>query len=135
METAGSFGTWLKADRKRRRLTQAALGEIVSYSADHIRKVEADERRFGEAQARLLAELVGMPLQDHDAFVTWARGGTPPPGFALTAAVLAQAAPHFPVPEPPVRSAPPVDPSPPSPEWGDSLVLQEVGTPHVSPRR
>ncbi|MHB8644446.1 MAG: helix-turn-helix domain-containing protein [Thermomicrobiales bacterium] len=75
MEIPESFGQWLKGERKKRRLTQQALGQHVSYSADHIRKVEADERHFGEAQARLLVEFLGIPLADRDAFVAWAHGG------------------------------------------------------------
>ncbi len=78
MERPTSFGHWLKKERKNRQLTQAQMGEQVSYSAEHIRKVEADERRFGAAQARLLAEVLDIPLPDHDAFIAWARGGPVP---------------------------------------------------------
>ncbi len=78
MERPASFGYWLKQERKKRRLTQAYLGEQVSYSADQIRKVEADERRFGAAQARLLAEVLDIPLSEHDAFIAWAHGGPAP---------------------------------------------------------
>lgn len=86
METPESFGQWLKRERRKRRLTQQALGQHVSYSADHIRKVEADERHFGEAQARLLVEFLGLPLAEHDAFVAWAHGGP----TALSRATLDQ---------------------------------------------
>lgn len=85
MESDASFGQWLKRERKKRRLTQQTLGQHVSYSADHIRKVEADERHFGEAQARLLAEFLDIPLAEHDAFLAWAHGGVRPDSFSLAA--------------------------------------------------
>ena len=85
MDTPEAFGSWLKGERKQRRLTQQALGLLVSYSAAQIRKVEAGERAFSDAQARLLAEYLAVSPDEQDAFVAWARGGTKPEHLSLLA--------------------------------------------------
>ena len=84
MDSEGLFSAWLKRERKQRRLTQQQLGQQISCSADQIRKIEADERRFGEAQARLLAELFGIPTDEIETFVVWSRGGVPPANLTIT---------------------------------------------------
>ena len=103
MEQAESFGTWLKRERKRRRLTQQTLGQRISYSVDHIRKVEADERRFGDAQARLLADVFTIPDDMTEAFVAWARGGTTQPALLLDSVLPGEEQPH---PSPPTQLTP-----------------------------
>jgi len=67
---------WTMAQARAQEASADPAGaQHVSYSADYIRKVKADERHFGEAQARLLAEFLGIPLAEQNAFVAWAHGG------------------------------------------------------------
>jgi len=45
METALSFGYWIRRQRKALDLTQQVLAERVGYSLAEIKKIESDERR------------------------------------------------------------------------------------------
>lgn len=69
-----SFGTWLKRERKKRRLSQAELGKLVAYSGEHIRKIEAGLRRCGQSQAELMAAAFDVPLECRGTFHSWATG-------------------------------------------------------------
>ena len=56
-----TFGTWLKRQRKRLRLTQRELAETAGYAEVTLRKVEADELRPSHAMAQRLAEVAANP--------------------------------------------------------------------------
>lgn len=81
MSSPETFGAWLKRERKKRGLTQEALGALVSYGVWQIRKIEIDKRRFGEEQAQQLAALFDVPPHEVKGFVAWARGESSPPSY------------------------------------------------------
>lgn len=74
MEQDMSFGRWLQQRRKSLALTQADLGAQVACSAAMIRKIEADERRPSKDMAALLAQQLKLAPEEHDAFLSFARG-------------------------------------------------------------
>lgn len=87
VEQAATFGAWLQVERRARGLTQRELGAKIAYSDDHhVRKVEAGTRRLGAEQAALLADTWGIPREERDAFVDWARGGPLPERITLSPA-------------------------------------------------
>ncbi|MEA2574525.1 MAG: hypothetical protein QOH93_1823, partial [Chloroflexia bacterium] len=69
-----AFGEWLKKRRKDLDLTQMDLAERIGCSPFAIQKFEAGTRRPSRQIARLLAEELGVPEQEHTAFVRFARG-------------------------------------------------------------
>ncbi len=69
------FGRWLKKRRQSLGLTQKVLAARADASGAMVRKIEAEERRPSPELARRLAELLGVPPEEHGAFVTFARGG------------------------------------------------------------
>lgn len=71
---AHSFGNWLKTRRKARDLTQAELADQVGCSAAAIRKLEAEERRPSVQIVKRLAEIFGVPQNEQDNFLRFARG-------------------------------------------------------------
>ena len=99
-----SFGYWLRRRRLALDLTQVALAEKVSCSQAAIKKIEAQERRPSARLAQRLAEHLGVPAHEREAFLAAARSfsaaqrlqrdalplATPP---ALTPAALAAASP------------------------------------------
>jgi tetratricopeptide (TPR) repeat protein len=72
-ERPQSFGYWLRRRRKALDLTQEALALSVSCSRFAIRKIEADERKPSRRLAERLAEKLGIPEQERDAFLDAAR--------------------------------------------------------------
>jgi tetratricopeptide (TPR) repeat protein len=72
-ERAQSFGYWLRRRRKALDLTQEALAQAVSCSRFAIRKIEADERRPSRRLAERLAEKLGIPEAEREAFLGAAR--------------------------------------------------------------
>lgn len=70
---AHSFGNWLKTRRKARDLTQAELADQVGCSAAAIRKLEAEERRPSVQIVKRLAEIFGVPQNEQDNFLRFAR--------------------------------------------------------------
>jgi predicted ATPase/class 3 adenylate cyclase len=77
METANSFGYWLRRQRKARDLTQQALADRVGCSLAAIKKIEQDERRPSQQIAELLADILGVPASQHQVFLEVARGLRP----------------------------------------------------------
>ena len=73
METATSFGLWLKQRRRTLNLSQADLARCVNYSVAAIRKIEADERRPSRQIAELLADCLDIPLEERPTFLKVAR--------------------------------------------------------------
>ncbi len=73
MDTDITFGKWVKRRRQALGLTQAELGRRAGYSAESIRKVEADGRRPSFEMARLLATALEVAEGDRAAFIRFAR--------------------------------------------------------------
>lgn len=69
------FGAWLRLRRRALDLTQKSLARRVGCSAATIRKLEADERKPSRGTAKALAAALGVPDEDHDAFIRFARAG------------------------------------------------------------
>lgn len=96
-----SFGAWMSERRRALDLTQAALAERVACAAETLRKIEAGRLRPSRLLAERLAQELGLPAEQRDAFVRLARGAAapavrPPPPAPLTpligrAALVAQA--------------------------------------------
>lgn len=72
--TADTFGTWVKARRKKLDLTQAALADLVGCSVSAIRKIENDDRRPSRQIAELLALHLEVPPEEQTLFLKIARG-------------------------------------------------------------
>src|SRR5690349_8326876 len=73
METNVSFGAWVRRRRRALDLTQDALARQVGCARITIQKIEAGERRPSREFAALLAEHLGVPLAERDAFQRAAR--------------------------------------------------------------
>ena len=71
--TFAATGAWLRERRRSLDLTQEALAERVGCSAESIRKIEADERRPSRRLAERLADKLGIPAQEREAFLEAAR--------------------------------------------------------------
>ena len=69
-----SFGQWIIQRRKELRLQRTQLAALLSCATITLRKIEADERRPSQQLAELLAEHLGLDLQDRISFVRVARG-------------------------------------------------------------
>ena len=72
-DRTNSFGYWLRRRRKALDLTQEALAQKVSCSQAAIKKIEADERRPSIGLAQRLADQLGVPAAERDAFLHAAR--------------------------------------------------------------
>lgn len=69
-----SFGEWLKRRRKAAGLTQEQLALQISCSTSAVKKIEAEERRPSAQIVERLAEIFGIPANEHPAFLRFARG-------------------------------------------------------------
>jgi predicted ATPase/DNA-binding XRE family transcriptional regulator len=67
------FGKWLKQRRKTLDLTKEELAQRVGCSFSAIEKIESGERRPSRQVAGLLAECLGIPPDERDAFARFAR--------------------------------------------------------------
>src|SRR5262245_27302618 len=74
METTSSFGYWIRRQRKALDLTQQVLADRVGCSIAAIKKVEQDERRPSRQIAERLADILGVPANQHEMFLEVARG-------------------------------------------------------------
>ena len=70
-----SFGQWLRHRRRELDLTQVELSQRVGCVPVTIRKVEADEMRPSKQLAELLVEQLGVPVEERENFIRFARGG------------------------------------------------------------
>jgi transcriptional regulator with XRE-family HTH domain/tetratricopeptide (TPR) repeat protein len=70
----GSFGYWVRRQRKTLDLTQAELARKVSCSTSMLRKIERDERRPSELLAELLADHLAIEESQRAPFLRMARG-------------------------------------------------------------
>lgn len=68
-----SFARWLKLMRARHDLTQKALAEQISCSVRTIEKIERAERQPSRQIAELIAEYFGIPAEEREAFLRFAR--------------------------------------------------------------
>ena len=73
MDRTLSFGYWLRRRRKALDLTQAQLAQQVNCSVDTIKKIEADARRPSKQLAKLLADHLLLPPEEHAGFLRAAR--------------------------------------------------------------
>ncbi len=74
MDFTPPFGQWLKTQRARLDLTQGDLARRVGYSPETIRKIEAGVLRPSRQIMDLLADHVGVPANQRDAFLAFATG-------------------------------------------------------------
>ncbi len=74
MDFTPPFGQWLKTQRARLDLTQSDLARRVGYSPETIRKIEAGVLKPSRQIIDLLADHVGVPAKQRDAFVAFATG-------------------------------------------------------------
>lgn len=68
-----SFGRWLKRLRAQHDLTQEALAELAYCSVQTIRFFESGKRRPSLEMAERLAEVLGVPADQHSQFIKLAR--------------------------------------------------------------
>lgn len=69
------FGDMLRALRRERDLTQAALADLAGCAAQTVRAFESGRRRPSRAMAERLAQVLGVPPEQRDAFLRLARDG------------------------------------------------------------
>ncbi|MEO8285147.1 MAG: AAA family ATPase, partial [Chloroflexota bacterium] len=79
MDQPSHFGTWLKQQRKARRITQEDLAERLACSAVLVQKIEAGERNPSAQLAVLIGDWLGIPSEDGPAFLRFARSRTDSP--------------------------------------------------------
>lgn len=72
-----SFGQWLRHRRRELDLTQEELAHQVGCAPITIRKMEAEEMRPSKQLAELLGKALGVPAEEREGFVRFARGGEP----------------------------------------------------------
>src|SRR4051812_43729143 len=74
----GSFGQWLKQRRHETGISQDDLATALACSESTLQKIESGERRPSRQIALLLAALLQIPADEHEAFVAFARAGSGP---------------------------------------------------------
>ena len=74
MDTASSFGYWIRRQRKSLDLTQQMLADRVGCSLAAIKKIEGDERRPSRQIAERLADVLGVAQGQREIFQDVARG-------------------------------------------------------------
>ncbi len=86
------FGSWLKKWRKEKGIASDLLAERMGCSLVALYKIEAGERRPSRQVALLLAQYLGLPDDEHESFVTFARtgqlNGSAPPAVASVGLTL-----------------------------------------------
>jgi predicted ATPase/DNA-binding XRE family transcriptional regulator len=78
MDFTPPFGQWLKEQRARLDLTQGDLARRVGYSAITLRKVEAGDMPPSRQMLDLIADHLGVPATQRDAFISFALGHDTP---------------------------------------------------------
>jgi predicted ATPase/class 3 adenylate cyclase/DNA-binding XRE family transcriptional regulator len=73
-----SFGEWLRQRRRELDLTQEELARQVGCARITVRKLEADQMRPSKQLTELLIEHLGIPAQERENFIRFARGGSSP---------------------------------------------------------
>ena len=87
MDSAASFGLWLRRRRMALGLTHAALAECAHCSVSALRKIEGDERRPSHRLAERLAACLQVPAAERPSLVKIARGERRIDGLAELSAV------------------------------------------------
>lgn len=72
-----TFAQWLKSRRRVLDLSQQALADQVSCSAEMIYRIEAGQRRPSAQTARLLRKVLHVPAAEEETFVRFARAEKP----------------------------------------------------------
>lgn len=83
MQGAASFGFWLRERRKSLDLTQEELALTVGCSLETIQKIEGGSRRPSKQMSELLAQSLGVPGEEREALVRFARGDSNAKGEGL----------------------------------------------------
>jgi predicted ATPase/tetratricopeptide (TPR) repeat protein/DNA-binding XRE family transcriptional regulator len=78
MAETQSFGQWLHHRRRELDLTQSQLGSLVNCAQVTIKKIEADILRPSRQLAELLVEKLGIPAEERESYVRFARSGAFP---------------------------------------------------------
>lgn len=77
MQTTASFGYWVRQQREALDLTQQVLAERVGCSLTAIKKIENEERLPSRQIAERLADNLGVPANQRELFLKYARGVQP----------------------------------------------------------
>ncbi len=80
-----SFGSWLKERRREAGITQDELAELIDCAPITLQKIVSGKRRPSRQIALLLAAYFGVPEDEREAFVTFARAPLPAPGTSSPA--------------------------------------------------
>src|SRR3954447_25111932 len=75
MDESNAFGAWLKDQRRLLDITQEEMAGRIGCNYDYIRKIESGNRRASKAMAKLLHEHLGLPQEDLEEFIRFAREG------------------------------------------------------------
>ena len=70
-----AFGSWLRQQRKELGIAQEELAERIGCSAIMLRKLESGQRHPSNQIAQLLADYLGIPAHEREAFIAFARTG------------------------------------------------------------
>ena len=73
-----SFGQWLRGRRRELDLTQVSLGGEIGCAEVTIRKIEANLLRPSRQMAKLLVEKLGIPPENRERYIHFARSGILP---------------------------------------------------------
>lgn len=80
-----SFGSWLLERRRAAGITQDELAERIDCAPITLQKIVSGKRRPSRQIALLLAAYFGVPEDEHEAFVTFARASSPAPSTSSPA--------------------------------------------------
>src|SRR5512138_590094 len=80
-ERSGTFGTWLRHERRRLDLTQSELAHLSGCASITLKKIEADQLRPSKSLAGSLARSLQIPSGAEAEFIHFARMGQAPTGL------------------------------------------------------
>jgi predicted ATPase/DNA-binding XRE family transcriptional regulator len=80
-----TFGGWLRQRRSELGITRDELSERLGFSLALLAKLESGERRPSHQIALLLADYFGIPVDEREAFVLFARSARATPTFGEAA--------------------------------------------------
>jgi len=87
MNDVQSFGEWLKERRQALDMTRDDLADRVGCATVTITKIERGQRRPSRQIAECIIEAIGVPTEEREQLVQWARGisdAAPPPAHSST---------------------------------------------------
>src|SRR5258707_2408397 len=97
MTFSGSFGGWLRQQRKALDLTQRELAGQVVCSVMTIRQFEGDTRRPSKEMAHRLADVLAISADERAAFIGFARRSVSSPAALSPDNVLSPASSNLPL--------------------------------------